>query len=135
MFLLNSRLGLFTATTLVAPLLPKLRGYFAEFLNNASPVRLRILSSPTCVGLQYGYLHTSLRLFSSVWIMLLRYFKFRSPILDVRSGMWDVGFKLCFVALLKFSPLISRLSPLERDALFLSRAQLFLLRPRFAYNV
>ena len=38
-----------------APLLPKLRGYFAEFLNNASPVGLRILSSSTCVGLRYGY--------------------------------------------------------------------------------
>ena len=39
----------------MAPLLPKLRGYFAEFLNNASPVGLRILSSSTCVGLRYGY--------------------------------------------------------------------------------
>ena len=38
-----------------APLLPKLRGHFAEFLNNASPVGLRILSSSTCVGLRYGY--------------------------------------------------------------------------------
>ena len=38
-----------------APLLPKLRGCFAEFLNNASSVGLRILSSPTCVGLRYGY--------------------------------------------------------------------------------
>ena len=38
-----------------APLLPKLRGHFAEFLDNASPVGLRILSSSTCVGLRYGY--------------------------------------------------------------------------------
>ena len=38
-----------------APLLPKLRGCFAEFLDNASPVGLRILSSSTCVGLRYGY--------------------------------------------------------------------------------
>ena len=38
-----------------APLLPKLRGHFAEFLNNASPVGLRILSSSTCVSLRYGY--------------------------------------------------------------------------------
>ena len=37
-----------------APLLPKLRGHFAEFLNNASSVGLRILSSSTCVGLRYG---------------------------------------------------------------------------------
>ena len=40
----------------LAPLLPKLRGHFAEFLNKGSPVRLRILSSPTCVGLRYGRL-------------------------------------------------------------------------------
>ena len=39
-----------------APLLPKLRGYFAEFLNNASSVGLRILSSSTCVGLRYGHI-------------------------------------------------------------------------------
>ena len=40
----------------VAPLLPKLRGQFAEFLNNPSPDGLRILSSSTCVGLRYGRL-------------------------------------------------------------------------------
>ena len=55
MFLLNSRLGLFSAASLEAPLLPKLRGHFAEFLNNASSVGLRIFSSSTCVGLRYGY--------------------------------------------------------------------------------
>ena len=38
-----------------APLLPKLRGHFAEFLDNASSVGLRVLSSSTCVGLRYGY--------------------------------------------------------------------------------
>ena len=37
-----------------APLLPKLRGYFAEFLSARSPVRLSILYSSTCVGLRYG---------------------------------------------------------------------------------
>ena len=42
----------------VAPLLPKLRGHFAEFLNKSSPVRLRILSSPTCVGFRYGHSHS-----------------------------------------------------------------------------
>lgn len=36
--------------------IPKLRSHFAEFLNNASPVGLRILSSSTCVGLRYGYI-------------------------------------------------------------------------------
>ena len=55
MFLLNSCLGQFSAACFQAPLLPKLRGHFAEFLDNASSVGLRILSFPTCVGLRYGY--------------------------------------------------------------------------------
>ena len=38
----------------VAPLFPKLRGQFAEFLNYPSPVGLRILFLSTCVGLRYG---------------------------------------------------------------------------------
>ena len=50
----------------VAPLLPKLRGHFAEFLNNSSLARLRILSSSTCVGLRYGHLRSHQRLFSAV---------------------------------------------------------------------
>src|SRR5699024_5572603 len=41
-----------------------LRGHFAEFLNNASPARLRILSSSTCVGLRYGYINTMSTSFS-----------------------------------------------------------------------
>ena len=36
------------------PLLPKLRGYFAEFLQRSSLKRLGILYHPTCVGLGYG---------------------------------------------------------------------------------
>ena len=46
-----------------APLLPKLRGKFAEFLNEGSHLRLRIFSSPTCVGLRYGYPKISLEAF------------------------------------------------------------------------
>ena len=42
----------------MVPLLPKLRGQFAEFLNNASLAHLRILSSSTCVGLRYGFFYT-----------------------------------------------------------------------------
>lgn len=38
----------------MAPLLPKLRGQFAEFLNHSSPDRLSILYLTTCVGLGYG---------------------------------------------------------------------------------
>ena len=56
-----------------APLIPKLRGHFAEFLNNASPAGLRILSSSTCVGLRYGYIsHNSG--FSRHMACMLRYF-------------------------------------------------------------
>ena len=76
MFLLNSRLGLFSAATGVAPLLPKLRGHFAEFLNKGSPVRLRILSSPTCVGLRYGHPQHCQRLFLPAWIHMLHYLFF-----------------------------------------------------------
>ena len=47
----------------MAPLLPKLRGYFAEFLNKGSPVRLRIFFSSTCVGLRYGHLNPYLAVF------------------------------------------------------------------------
>ncbi len=57
MFLVNSRLGLFTATPLAgAPLLPKLRGYFAEFLRESYLAPLGILYHPTCVGFGYRYL-------------------------------------------------------------------------------
>ena len=47
----------------VAPLLPKLRGQFAEFLNHSSPDRLGILYLTTCVGLGYGPRTTSLEAF------------------------------------------------------------------------
>ena len=64
MFLVKSRLGLVTAAPTGsgreglhpdgAPLLPKLRGNFAEFLNEGSPDRLGILYLPTCVGFGTG---------------------------------------------------------------------------------
>ena len=47
-----------------APLLPKLRGHFAEFLNHGSLERLRFLTSPTCGGLRYGQREYSRRGFS-----------------------------------------------------------------------
>ena len=37
-----------------APLLPKLRGQFAEFLHEGSSDRLGMLYPSTCVGLRYG---------------------------------------------------------------------------------
>ena len=38
-----------------ASLLPKLRDQYAEFLDHVSLVHLRLLASPTCVGLRYGH--------------------------------------------------------------------------------
>jgi hypothetical protein len=47
-----------------APLLPKLRGHFAEFLLHGSLEHLRLLASPTCVGFRYGRTgHSRPRLF------------------------------------------------------------------------
>ncbi len=45
------------------PLLPKLRGHFAEFLDHSSPERLGILYQTTCVGLGYGPTRPSLEAF------------------------------------------------------------------------
>ena len=87
MFLLNSCLSLFSAACFQAPLLPKLRGHFAEFLNNASPAGLRILSSSTCVGLRYGYsMHNSG--FSRHMAHGLHYF----VSLRITSPDWRAGF-------------------------------------------
>ena len=67
MFLVNSRLDLFTAAPsgstreelhpTEASLLPKLRDHFAEFLNEGSSDRLGILYLPTCVGFGTGTRH------------------------------------------------------------------------------
>ena len=46
-----------------APLLPKLRGHFAEFLNHSYLDRLGILYLTTCVGLGYGPHENSLEAF------------------------------------------------------------------------
>ena len=47
----------------MVPLLPKLRRYFAEFLNHSSLDRLGILYLTTCVGLGYGPQQHSLEAF------------------------------------------------------------------------
>ena len=57
----------------MAPLFPKLRGHFAEFLDNASPAGLGILSPSTCVGLRYGYGMNNSG-FSRYAACMLRYF-------------------------------------------------------------
>ena len=56
-----------------APLLPKLRGHFAEFLGNASPAGLGVLPLSTCVGLRYGC-HMGHSGFSWHAVRGLRYF-------------------------------------------------------------
>ncbi len=73
MFLVNSRFPLVSAAPsssgrevrhpTEALLIPKLRRYFAEFLNHSSPDRLGILYPPTCVGLGYGHHVNSLEAF------------------------------------------------------------------------
>ena len=73
MFLVNSRLGLLAAAPSRsrrwavhangAPLLPKLRGEFAEFLDEGSLVHLGMLYLPTSVGLRYGRSDHSLEAF------------------------------------------------------------------------
>ncbi len=73
MFLVNSRFSLVSAagprcrrrtpSRAPAPLLPKLRGHFAEFLNHSSLERLGILYLTTCVGLGYGPRSHSLEAF------------------------------------------------------------------------
>ena len=73
MFLVNSRFSLVSAagrrlgrvgpTRRPAPLLPKLRGYFAEFLNRSSLARLGMLYLTTCVGFGYGPRQHSLEAF------------------------------------------------------------------------
>jgi len=73
-FLVNSRYPHFSATPVSsrrppftyagANLLPRLRLHFAEFLGQGSLKRLRMLSSPTCVGLRYGRSSVSTRGFS-----------------------------------------------------------------------
>ena len=69
-----------------APLLPKLRGHFAEFLNNASPAGLRILSSSTCVGLRYGHIQNNSG-FSRHMAHELRYLYFAARhVFALRSG-------------------------------------------------
>ena len=62
MFLVNSRPHLVSATRfrhkdgMRAPLIPKLRGQFAEFLKESYPDRLRLLTQSICVDLRYGRL-------------------------------------------------------------------------------
>ena len=66
MFLINSPLRSLAAAPLLGQALSLNYGRcFAEFLNEVSLVHLRLLASPTCVGLRYDYYYLSPRGFSS----------------------------------------------------------------------
>ena len=70
MFLLNSRRGRFTAAGVLAPapLLPKLRGHCAEFLNEVSLARLGMLVPPHLCRFRYGRRFGAPDLFSAVLV-------------------------------------------------------------------
>ena len=75
-----------------APLIPKLRGQFAEFLNYPSPVGLRIFFLPTCVGLRYGHLRYT-QSFSRLRLRMLPYFDF-SPFRPGRPSPGSCAFRV-----------------------------------------
>lgn len=98
--MVNSRRARFAATSFEAPLLPKLRGQFAEFLSGTSLARLRLLASPTCVGLRYGQVVSTLHGFSRLQSQSLR-----SPEGSLRRPSVAAGasaaFQLCARPILK----------------------------------
>ena len=65
-FVKQSLLPLHCGQPKLAPLLPKLRGQFAEFLKRTSLGRLRFFTLPTCVGFGTGALSSNLWLFSAL---------------------------------------------------------------------
>ena len=94
-----------------APLIPKLRGQLAEFLNNPSPVGLRIFFLSTCVGLRYGLLNYS-QSFSRLTLLVLPYLFFG----PFRPGQPSPGFitskaslYLNLLAATEFQPYVHRL--------------------------
>ena len=111
MFLVNSRLGLICATLSDSedfsphrtgvPLLPKLRGHFAEFLNEGFLTRLRRSSVSTCVGFGYGHPSISREGFS--WCRRLNHFRPDGPVSLL--GVSDDG--ICHIVLLPGSTCIT----------------------------
>ena len=67
-------------------LLPKLRRYFAEFLNHSSLDRLGILYLTTCVGLGYGPQQHSLEAFlGSMGSLYFASIGYASPLTLIRQ--------------------------------------------------
>ena len=101
-FLVNSRLGLVCAPSsgsgdrplyrTEGPLLPKLRGQFAEFLNEGSLTRLRSPSASTCVGFGYGHPLCSLEGFS--WCLWLSHFRPYGPVSLLAIPRWAFPHRL-----------------------------------------
>ena len=94
-----------------APLLPKLRGQYAEFLNNPSPAGLRILSSSTCVGLRYGRLPHTRYLFSPLCLLAsLLVFQSLSPgATNARVKLSHCVSTFKWLAATEFPPYVHRL--------------------------
>ena len=94
-----------------APLIPKLRGQFAEFLNYPSPVGLRILFLSTCVGLRYGHLRYTQN-FSRLRLSTLPYSNF-SPLRPSQPTPGLCPFKVSFCLNLstvtEYQPYVHRL--------------------------
>ena len=101
---------------LLAPLLPKLQGHFAEFLSRDSLERLGALHPTTCVGLRYGrFMFTTFSGFS--WKPLQNYHAARR--LCVLSGSPNI-------ADFPTTPIATPFNQLFHQLVFFS-----LLRPRF----
>ena len=94
-----------------APLFPKLRGQFAEFLNYPSPVGLRILFLSTCVGLRYGRLRYS-QSFSRLRLRMLPYSNFspfRPGLPSPGSCAFRVSLCLNLLTVTEYQPYVHRL--------------------------
>jgi hypothetical protein len=63
---------------------------FAEFLNEGSPVHLRLLAQSTCVGFQYGCLMISLEIFPGNLLYFVRLPEGKLP-----SASWTCVFRIC----------------------------------------
>lgn len=100
-----------------APLLPKLRGHFAEFLNHSSLVRLGILYLTTCVGLGYGPCVSSLEAF----LDSIGSPNSPHPAMHHLSGLTPDGF--AYLAPYRLAPV----SPLTGTATFLRHPIAYLL--------
>ena len=108
-FLVNSRPGLVTATPFLceeAPLLPKLRGYFAEFLRESCLAPLGILYLPTCVGFGYRYPFVEGRS-SFSWEYGMGYFRAVRRSACLVLGHWLEAFSLPLLTLKKQGHLAS----------------------------